>query len=156
MRSALSGSFPRKSGCEEATGGVDAYPAFWRGMIDGDGTLAMEGSVGGGEQRTGLGNGRRYFSPYLRLCGSRRICEQFTTFAQQALGDPFAPTISPMLSIFQVCFWGEHAIRLIDILYADADPECALDRKLLTARGLLDRFAHFRDLPELTLPETAL
>lgn len=89
---------------------------FWRGMVDGDGYVALVSHRGVKTAR-------------LELCGSEASMIQFSEYVQQLLG--VLLKVSGMKSIWRVSAGGMTAARLIDHLYRDA--EIALDRKATSA-----------------------
>ena len=87
---------------------------FWRGVVDGDGSLGH------------LSSGYAYFE----LVGSHRLLEAFLGFLQgNGLGGRM--TIRPDKTIFQVATAGHIAERIVSFLYKDAT--VALDRKAASA-----------------------
>lgn len=82
---------------------------FWRGMIDGDGSLMWHGN-----------------SPVLKLCGSEQSCVKFMEWAKEILGK--SHTIHKADNIRYVCIYGKSAIRIAAELYGD-HPEYFLKRK---------------------------
>ena len=87
---------------------------FWRGVVDGDGSLGL------------LASGYAYFG----LVGSRRLLEAFLVFLQSnGLGARM--TIRPDKTIFQVATAGHIAERIVSFLYENAT--VALDRKAASA-----------------------
>ena len=81
---------------------------FWRGAMDGDGTIGISGGY-----------------PYLHLVGSRRLMEAYVRF----LGHTGTRSlhVQPHKMIFSVNASGATAARIIDRLYLQASP--VLDRK---------------------------
>lgn len=87
---------------------------FWRGVVDGDGSLGI------------LASGY----PYFGLVGSRRLLEAFLLFLKS--NDLAASmTIRPDKTIFQIATAGRTAEKIVSFLYRDA--EIALDRKAASA-----------------------
>jgi hypothetical protein len=83
---------------------------FWRGVVDGDGSLGL------------LASGYAYFG----LVGSRRLLEAFLVFLKSnGLGARM--TIRPDKTIFQVATAGHTAEKIVSFLYEGAT--VALDRK---------------------------
>lgn len=90
---------------------------FWRGLVDGDGSLGH------------LSSGYAHFE----LVGSHRLLEAFLGFLQgNGLGGRM--TIRPDKTIFQVATAGHIAERIVSFLYKDAT--VALDRKAASAAGI--------------------
>ncbi len=97
---------------------------FWRGMIDGDGTVR--------ENVDRRGGGYRYAS--IMLCGHIPVLEKFQTFLlRRGISANIIDTTS---GIFQIRMMGASALTLIRDLYENA--VVALDRKLETARGIME------------------
>jgi hypothetical protein len=91
---------------------------FWRGVVDGDGTVGL------------LASGYAYFA----LVGSRRLLEPFLVFLQNnGLGARI--TIRPDKTIFQVATAGHIAEKIVSFLYEDAT--VALDRKAAKAAKIV-------------------
>jgi len=87
---------------------------FWRGVVDGDGSLGI------------LASGYAYFG----LVGSRRLLEAFLLFLRRNnLGARM--TIRPDKTIFQVATAGYIAEKIVALLYGNAT--VALDRKATAA-----------------------
>lgn len=87
---------------------------FWRGVVDGDGSLGI------------LASGYAY----LGLVGSRRLLEAFLLFLKSnGLGARM--TIRPDKTIFQIATAGYIAEKIVSFLYRDA--AVALDRKAASA-----------------------
>ncbi len=110
----------KKSLIVEAKDGMDQSVWFWRGVIDGDGTIVLS------KKSNGL-----YAN--LRLCGSKRLMEQFIDFVGQRIGTRAKPHLRS--GIWQVsldCTPGMEAVRLF---YADA--KIALCRKWAVAVRIL-------------------
>lgn len=92
---------------------------FWRGIVDGDGSLGI------------LASGYAYIG----LVGSRRLLEAFLVFLQgNGLGARM--TIRPDKTIFQVATAGYIAERIVSLLYENAT--VALDRKAASAAKIAD------------------
>ncbi len=86
-----------------------ASPDFWRGMIDGDGTV-------------GLARGK--YGPVLSLCGSPVIMAQFAGFLSVALDDFRRPSVlerkdSGVIRVVQMS--GVRARRVVDLLWGAVD-----------------------------------
>jgi hypothetical protein len=91
---------------------------FWRGVVDGDGSLGF------------LASGYAYFG----LVGSRRLLEVFLLFLKDnGLGARM--TIRPDKTIFQVATAGYTAEKIVAFLYRNA--EVALDRKAASAAKIV-------------------
>ena len=108
------GIVPRKSGKEFAGPAVAMNPDFWRGVIDGDGTLYL--SVREGRTR-----------PVLSLCnGGPALLEQFRTFAQ-TIADFTGNIQVNKDGVHTVTLTGRAAVAVTAALYEKAP--VALDRK---------------------------
>jgi hypothetical protein len=116
------GIAPRKSLTAEAKGGVEHNRHFWRGVIDGDGSVAVYGR-------------RRRRQPVISLIGSRRLVEQFIDFAYS-----IAPTaqagITRNKSMWGVKFTDRFAQQIVPALYDNC--VVALPRKLLAAQEVVE------------------
>lgn len=91
-------------------------PDFWRGLIDGDGSVLL------------------YNRPVLRLNGYQALTTAFLDYARAAGADTKA-IARPHASITRAQLSGPAAVRMIQLLYGDAP--VALPRKLATARKVL-------------------
>ena len=101
---------------------LEMSPDFWRGVIDGDGTISLSGDP------------RR--APYLGLVGSRDTCEQFAAFIHSHCAAKAA--VRPIHSIWRVETKGKHARTVVEAMYR---PGCvALPRKAELARRLLAEY----------------
>jgi hypothetical protein len=89
---------------------------FWRGVVDGDGCLAVNGK------------GRPIFIFY----GSQTLTDQFASFAKNIIPDCRAIP-RPHLGIYQFRLNGCQAAKLAGVLYSDA--VVALDRKTAKAES---------------------
>jgi hypothetical protein len=92
-----------------ASDALAAQPAFWRGMVDGDGTV-------------GLARGK--YGPVLSLCGSPIVMAQFAEFLSNALGDFRRPSVlerkdSAVIRVVQMS--GVRARRGVGLLWGDVD-----------------------------------
>ncbi len=109
----------RKTHSAKAQNGIDEEPAFWRGFIDGDGSI-------------GTNSSSPYCPPVISL-GSASMCllEQFAGFCANEID--FAPRIIQRKSkpgesdFWEVRLGGEHARTLLQVIYSN--PSIYLDRK---------------------------
>jgi hypothetical protein len=114
---ARNGVVPRKSLGAEASPQLARRSSFWLGMIDGDGTVGVSRA------------------PYIALCGSRPLMQQYRVFLETRVLD-WAPRIFQRddgLCIVSV--EGESARRLAQCL--DGSSPVRLERKALSARRVL-------------------
>lgn len=95
---------------------------MWRGVVDGDGTVASY-CYGGKAQHV------------LNLVGPRHICEAFARFVASACGGE-SPAAKPFpgKSIYQVLLRAIKARTMASVLYGDAGP--ALERKRRAAEEM--------------------
>ena len=96
---------------------------FWRGMVDGD------GSVSWAKKRY-----KKYFR--VRLCGTLHVCQKWQSFLIANDIDASSNAIQSMKSIYELDIQGVKALRAADLIYADTS--VYLDRKYqtyLTADG---------------------
>ena len=135
------GVVPRKTlAGVPASDALAAHPDFWRGMIDGDGTV-------------GLARGK--YGPVLSLCGSPAIMAQFADFLSVALNDFRAgrPSVlerkdSGVIRVVQMS--GVRARRAVDLFWGAVDLNSSsesrggfsahpcLERKVPRVRSALD------------------
>lgn len=97
---------------------------FWRGLIDGDGTLYLS----------------KKMYPQLSLCGSESILNQFADYVKRAFPDIQKVSIRKCASIKQLSFGGEKAIALVNHFYFNCP--IALERKLRIAERIISLRAH--------------
>lgn len=97
---------------------------FWRGVIDGDGTVCLSRS-------------RNY--PLLSLCGASKVLiDQFASFCGKIVrGRQFKVCSQRHGTFWAVAVPGTYAVRIIDELYTDA-PDC-LNRKKRIASLCMQR-----------------
>lgn len=76
---------------------------FWRGVVDGDGSLFYtKGSL------------------KVSLCGSKEVLEGFNTFCQiNCFTKPRKLDRTKTEDFFTMCYWGEEAMRIAELLYSD-------------------------------------
>ena len=91
-------------------------PDFWRGVVDGDGTV-------------NFAKNRGVLYPHLGVGGSQPLMHQFQSFIQHHLGK--SPKIGTCRSIFRIALNGGAAQDLIGVLYGRPGP--ALPRKAQAA-----------------------
>lgn len=91
-------------------------PDFWRGIIDGDGTV-------------NFAKNRGLLYPHIGVGGSQALMHQFQSFIQHHLGK--SPKIGTCRSIFRIALNGGVAQDLIGVLYGRPGP--ALPRKAQAA-----------------------
>lgn len=117
------GILPRKSLTARVIG-LESDRHFWRGVVDGDGSLSAWQNA-------------KYTYPRLSLVGSEHVITQFATFVRSHYPScntsPFKPTGR---NVWAFSVAGQTALALLHILYDDAT--IALDRKLTIA---IDMFA---------------
>lgn len=97
---------------------------FWRGMIDGNGSLGIYPSP----------RSRTKEIVNLELVGSRNVVDAFCAFASKYLDRPV--NTHSYKSIFKMSLGGRPAARLVALLYDDAST--ALDRKAAKAGEIKD------------------
>lgn len=100
---------------------------FWRGLVDGDGSLGCYAKRPGSQP-----------SPQFRLCGQGRALLAFTKFLHEDASTGARLTVRPHKSIYNVGTTGWSAARIVELLYEDAP--VALDRKAETARVIIAKY----------------
>ncbi len=104
-----------------AVTGLEMNRDFWRGCIDGDGSLGIQSNT----------TGR---IPVVALCGTRLLMNQFATFIRlHAPGCKAKP--GPSKGIWQMRVSGKYGVKVIRALYGDC--KIALARKLASAQQCL-------------------
>jgi hypothetical protein len=111
------GVTPRKSKTARVIGLETSVP-FWRGVVDGDGSVFHDA-----KGRAGI-----------TLCGSEALVGQFSEFVRTVSPDCKA-NIHRMKGIFSFAVNGTHAYRVAESLYGNCT--VALARKLESARRIL-------------------
>lgn len=105
----------------EAMNNIDLEPAFWLGVMDGDGTIGVI-----------KGRGR------VRLCGTRRLMQQFIHFLEHhkvaGRSSGFKVALETQQNICVVTLLGRRAANFLTLAYGSS-PVC-LDRKANIARGI--------------------
>lgn len=86
---------------------------FWRGMVDGDGTIGKK--------------------PYIMLVGTKQTCDGFKKFVSKICDS--RASVLPRVNIYGVCFTGIYAEPILKQLYFNK-PEFFLERKLTRAKKL--------------------
>jgi hypothetical protein len=119
------GVVPRKSKFATAADEFVLNPDFWRGVVDGDGSLIQTGASGG----PSVGGYLR-----LSLVGSENLMRQFRRFAV-TIAPECRATVRPLRNIFQFVISGEAAKIVVSALYGRAS--VALDRKLAIATEII-------------------
>lgn len=114
------GVVPRKTKVAKAVGALAHDRHFWRGVVDGDGTVGLNA------------NGK----PYLSLCGTRRLMEQFLTFVR-CVDPKVTATVQPAsagicFTLRVNCTAAQHVVRE---LYRGR--VTALSRKAVAAERVL-------------------
>jgi|GEM_PF-6482649 len=90
---------------------------FWRGLVDADGTI---------DAKARYEAGKPVFTPSLRLCSPRTVCEAFANFIAERVDA--RTTIGPQGSIFYASIHGRRQVtKALRLLYADAT--ISLERK---------------------------
>lgn len=113
------GVVPRKSKTAKVIG-LEMDSSFWRGVIDGDGSVFIA--------KNGVAT--------VALCGSEALVGQFAAYIKMVSPECVARP-HPASTIFAVSAHGTHAYRMCEALYGDCT--VALDRKLETARKILSK-----------------
>lgn len=112
------GIVPNKSLNTSAPIVLNMNPHFWRGVVDGDGHLAIDS----------------HNRVRLSLCGSKELMTQFLTFIKKHNPNCGA-TVKSHKSIFRVQLACKSAVRTIQLLYTNCS--IALDRKKSIATIIL-------------------
>ncbi len=103
-----------------------ASPDFWRGCVDGDGTVRIHV-----DER---GHGYRY--PHIMLCGHRPLIECFQTFLKhEGVEANITDTSS---GIYQIRLMSGPALKVVKLLYSKAT--ISLERKWDDAKAILHEF----------------
>ena len=99
---------------------------FWRGLIDGDGSIS----------KTESKNRRVY------LCGSKKLCDQFLTYCQSV--NPSINTSTALMkgNLYRVSITGVKAATVLNELYSNSNFK--LDRKAYNAERLIEKYPEVR------------
>lgn len=114
------GVVQNKSHVAEARNGIELSPHFWRGCIDGDGSIAFHPTA-----------------PYASLCGaSYKFMKQFSDFCISVAAGVRATVNESRPGFYNVRIGGGYAILLLRELYRDGT--ISLSRKEVAAKMILD------------------
>lgn len=102
---------------------LESNENFWRGVIDGDGSIGLYKA-----------------GPMLRLIGSLPLMQQWLTFIETCTSGCNV-TVRRHKSIYQVSLCYRYAIQMLNILYCNAP--IALERKSKIAQKIIRQFARF-------------
>ena len=122
------GITPRKSLVAKAPDVLLNNRDFWRGCVDGDGSVYIHRKTGGGSEYPGI-----------MICGSYDLCLQFGEFTQTIYPHRRNPTRAKKGSVYYLSLVGRSALAVIRSLYSHAT--VALPRKHDTATRLMVRFS---------------
>ena len=117
----------RKSLCERPHEALLNSVDFWRGEIDGDGTIYLT-----------IGNHPGEYFPAIGLCGGEYIVKEFSNFAKANIETNTNPTRSNNNGLWRFTLKCGQAVEMMRILYGNCDPNIALTRKFDRAQKLLD------------------
>lgn len=121
------GVVPRKSLIASACGGIDRHPAFWLGVMDGDGTIDTK-------RRT------------VKMVGTDNLMRQFSAFLATAnvrgyRGGNKAPAVHRVgrrQTLHEVVITGQRAANFLRLVYASSP--MWLDRKKARADAVIDQY----------------
>jgi hypothetical protein len=125
---------------------------FWRGVIDGDGSIGKYRDPKSGKKE-------RYYAS-IRLVGGYVLLNRFADFIKKI--DPkINNAVMPHKSIFNISFGGKTAEKVISVLYDGA--KLGLDRKVNAAMNILERdndkeitrFTPYQTVKKILLKRTA-
>lgn len=111
------GVIPNKSLIACAMNSIDRNRHFWRGVVDGDGSLYWGGTDAE--------------CPVLRLTGSKPLLTQFVAFVRREIGKSEIIKKRPDAQAYDAGFHGRYARALTRVLYDRA--QTYLDRKMTLA-----------------------
>lgn len=114
---------PRKSTKETVPHEMKFDKHFWRGLIDGDGSVSNR-------------NGKY---PILNLCGSKEVCECFIEFCNECVleTEPYLRQVKD--NFYSVTYNGKKSLPLIKYIYEDS--KIYLSRKKNIAEEILNAFS---------------
>lgn len=114
------GVVPNKTGSEEVKGKLKDNCHFWRGVVDGDGSMGIYNK-----------------NPQLTLCGSKPLMLQFKNFVNGFCNTK--ATVIDKDGYYKYTLGGKHLVsKVIEKLYSDAT--IYLDRKKKIADEILDEY----------------
>jgi hypothetical protein len=114
------GIIPNKTHVAKACDELCNDRDFWRGVVDGDGSLGIYTNA-----------------PRLQLKGAKPLLEQFSRFAAITTGRINGPLVKPDRNIWVVTVGSEYARNLIAVLYGN-NPSTYLERKYQIALQALE------------------
>lgn len=105
---------------------LEFCPAFWHGVIDGDGTITIDKD--------------KDLPMLIFHSGSQALASQYATFLQKRYFTGFTPTISFRITdhTYRVDLSGRHAYQVVKDLYQFSP--VSLDRKRKRAENILEHF----------------
>jgi len=117
------GITPRKSYTAKASECICMNRDFWRGVIDGDGSVYWSK------------NNPDYYAPTICLIGSHNLMNQFSSFIFHHFPDTRKPSVIAQRNISRVRVTGKRASQLANILYGNST--IYLDRKHKSAMEMI-------------------
>lgn len=117
------GIVPRKTFKAYAVSVLETNVHFWRGCIDGDGSLHIKSSSKNSQ-----------CVPVIYLCGTKQLVTQFLSFISQQISTTVSITTDK--NIWRITFTGKVAEKVISLLYTAAP--ISLDRKQHRANRILE------------------
>lgn len=124
------GIVPRKSLHATAGPAVTGSRDFWRGVVDGDGSIGVYGSDG----HVLSGNGKPRGRTLTLYSGSERLLRQFLSFVRRS-GIKTDAKVRLVGTVRRVAFRGTSADAVVSLLYRDAT--VGLPRKMQAAQVFL-------------------
>jgi hypothetical protein len=122
---ATHGVTPQKTHTAKALGQVEGSADFWRGMMDGDGSLGIHADHRYKETKG---------SATISLCGTEAILQQFRRFVEERVPNTKSTVRRHSANLFNIAFGGRTAVAVAALLYSGA--EIALPRKEATAKDI--------------------
>jgi hypothetical protein len=126
----LHGILPSKSFTATAPESLTTDRDFWRGVIDGDGSVGIVKSECKTYTKT-----YTYYYPVIQLCGSECVCTQFLSFCK-SVDDKIGANVHKSKSIYALQIKGTAAAEVIRCLYDNAP--VSLERKSNRAIPLME------------------
>lgn len=121
---------PKKSATAKVSDNLVYNRHFWRGVIDGDGSISLEKKKALNSIHT-----EYYWYTYINLVGSYCLVNQFNDYIKNLIKKDYKRSIKDHKTYYNIHIGGKNAFYIIKDLYEDSD--IFLDRKKKIAEDIL-------------------